>query len=385
MKILKILIPLFIALLAITSCKKQKQNVVISFSENNEIDKVLSEFNTPKSVEEITPVQTVENEVHDESFNIIPGKNGQPDEVDIASEHKVKIENMYYFDRSPDGKYHIYGIDEYYYTYDRYYMPIKGERKELNLIMTKEETSLIDPNDMGSNEKMICYPGCEYIPIARSKEPIFYKGQISYWFRVTKESWIPGASVYIQTGTFEKLPVEDLEIGMDYEKIKGGAWFIVKTDDGASLRLRDSSNIKTSNIIMSFPQGTWLYADAQTIDTDTIDGIESRWYKLAYPEEGYVFGGYLEKQDGVCGLEFASFAVSYYTHDPSKDYMFKVYSAPTVESEYLGEYEIKPNGSSYSTIIESDRRETIDGVKGVWIYITTPIKGFIFGDKFIYN
>ena len=65
--------------------------------------------------------------------------------------------------------------------------------------------------------------------------------------------------------------------------------------------------------------------------------------------------------------------------------MFKVYSAPTVESEYLGEYEIKPNGSSYSTIIESDRRETIDGVKGVWIYITAPVKGFIFDDKFIYN
>ena len=53
-----------------------------------------------------------------------------------------------------------------------------------------------------------------------------------------------------------------------------------------------------------------------------------------------------------------------------------------IKSEFLGEYEIK---SGYSTTIESNKKETIDGKEGKWIYITKPVKGFIFGDKFIYS
>ena len=48
----------------------------------------------------------------------------------------------------------------------------------------------------------------------------------------------------------------------------------------------------------------------------------------------------------------------------------------------LLKYEIK---SGYSTTIESNKKETIDGKEVKWIYITKPVKGFIFGDKFIYR
>ena len=145
------------------------------------------------------------------------------------------------------------------------------------------------------------------------------------------------------------------------------------------------SNIKTGNIITSLPQGTWIYADTQTCKTDTIDGIDSRWYKLAYPEKGYVFGGYLEKQDGVYGLKFAQFDLSSYRHDSSNDYTYKVYSAPTTKSELLGEYEIQPGDYGYEAWIETSQMETVDGVRGIWLYVKEPVKGFIFGRNFVYK
>ena len=322
----------------------------------------------------------------DKLISIIPGKDGQPDEVNIASEHKIKIDD-YWFSKSTssDGKYYIYDSGEYNYTYERYCVPIEGERKDLNLIMLKEESALFNPDDMGSNKKNICSAGCEFVPLARSKNQINFNEQTSYWFRVTVNTWIPGVSVYIQPGVFEKLPVEDLEVGMPYEKIKDGTWFIVKTDDGSSLRLRDSSNIKTGNVILSIPQGTWIYADSQTSSTETIDGIEARWYKIIYPEAGYVFGGYLEKQDDICGLKFAQLDITSYPHDNSDNYTFKVYSAPSTKSEYLGEYEIKPDKYGYRAMIETNKLETVDGVRGVWIYIEEPVQGFIFGHNFIYK
>ena len=385
MKQIKKLITTLLILLAITSCNKQKQNAHVNTSENNETETNVSENTTAEATNENQNLQTEDNNVPDKPMTIIPGKNGQPDEADIASEHKSTLKDRYLPRKSSDGKYYIYDNAEYYYTYERYCMPVEGNRKDLNLIMLKEDSALYNPDDMGENEKDRCYPGCEFVPLARSKEPVSFNEQTSYWFKVTEKTWVPGAAVYIQTGAFEKLPVEDIKIGMSYEKIENGAWFVVKTKDGSSLTLRDSSDNKTGKVILELKQGMWIYADSQTISTETIDGIEARWYKTAFPKKGYVFGGYLEKQEGVYGLDFASMTTSSYLHDDSKDYMFKIYSAPSVKSEYLGEYEIKPGKYGYQTTIETKEMETIDGVRGLWIYINEPVKGFIFGDKFIYK
>lgn len=378
MKKVSVLITSLTIVFTLISCNNTKQTTVLNTKQTS-TSEVMDENQNWQVVPDISD--------KDKLISIIPGKDGQPDEVNIASEHKIKIDD-YWFSKSTssDGKYYIYDSGEYNYTYERYCVPIEGERKDLNLIMLKEESALFNPDDMGSNKKNICSAGCEFVPLARSKNQINFNEQTSYWFRVTVNTWIPGVSVYIQPGVFEKLPVEDLEVGMPYEKIKDGTWFIVKTDDGSSLRLRDSSNIKTGNVILSIPQGTWIYADSQTSSTETIDGIESRWYKIAYPEKGYVFGGYLEKQDEVCGLEFASFVMSEYKYDDSKDCIYKIYSAPTEKSEFLGEYEIKPDESGYySTTIETNQLETVNGVNGVWIYIKEPVQGFIFGHNFIYK
>ena len=357
MKKYNVLILMLLLLLSITSCNKQKKNLV-----------------TTSNKEE------VENELI-----VIPGKNGQPDEADIASGHKINIQDWFMKDMSSDGKYYIRYNSEYYYTYDRYCIPVEGERKDLNLIMLKEKSEIFNPSDMGEKDKDVCFSGCEFVPIARSKDLILFNEKESYWFKISENKWLPGVSVYIQPGTFEKLPVEELEVGMAYEKIKDGAWFVVKTDEESSFPLRDSSDIKTGKDILTISQGTWLYADAQTIKTETIDGVEARWYKIIYPEKGYVFGGYLEKQDDVCGLSFAQFDVMHYHHDGSNNYTFKVYSAPTTKSQYLGEYEIKPDEYGYLALIETKKLETVDGVQGVWINIKEPVKGFIFGYNFIYK
>ena len=364
-----------------TSCNKQKKNNLETTSPDIE-----TETTSPEVKEDNQDYQFTYDYAHqDDILGIIPGKDGQPDEVDIASGHKLNLKDWFMMDMSPDGEYYISYTGEYNNTYARYYIPVKCKRKDFNLIMLKEASPLFNPNDMGSNNKNICSTGCEFVPIARSKEPILFNEQSSYWFEVFKDQWIPGSSVYIQPGLFEKLPVKDLEVGMSYEKIKDGAWFVVKTDDGSSLRLRDSSNINFGKVISNIPHGTWIYADAQTSTTETIDGIEARWYKIIYPEKGYVFGGYLEKQDDICGLSFAQFEVMHYPHDGSNNYTFKVYSAPSTKSEYLGEYEIKPDGYGYRAMIETNKLETVDGVRGVWINIKEPVEGFIFGYNFIYK
>ena len=390
MKKFNLLMSMLLLLFVFTSCDKQKKNLEPTSTDIIEPENISTKTITPEVTEAITP--EVEEDIQDiqftydysrqdDNFEIIPGKDGKPDEVDIASGHKIKISKS----TSSDGKYYIYDSGEYYYTYERYCVPVEGERKDLNLIMLKEESELFNPNDLGENEKDVCSPGCEFVAIARSSEPISFNEKTSYWFKVSEDKWIPGSAVYIQVGAFEKLPVEDLEVGMSYEKIKDGAWFVVNTDDGSSLRLRDSSNIKSGKVISNIPQGTWIYADAQTSKTETIDGKEARWYKIIYPETGYVFGGYLEKQDDVCGLKFAQLDITSYPHDNSDNYTFKVYSAPSTKSEYLGEYEIKPDKYGYRAMIETNKLETVDGVRGVWINIKEPVEGFIFGYNFIYK
>jgi hypothetical protein len=390
MKKLNLLVLMLSLLFIFTSCNKQKNNLETTSTDIIERENITTETVTPEVTEAITPeaeediqdIQfTYDYSRQDDNFEIIPGKDGQPDEVDIASGHKIKTSKS----TSSDGKYYIYDNGEYYYTYERYCAPVEGERKDLNLIMLKEKSELFNPTDLGENEKNVCSPGCEFVAIARSSEPISFNEQTSYWFKVSEDKWIPGSAVYIQVGAFEKLAVEDLEIRMAFEEIKDGEWFVVNTDDGSSLRLRDSSNIKLGKVISNIPQGTWIYADAQTSKTETIDGKEARWYKIIYPETGYVFGGYLEKQDDVCGLKFAQLDITSYPHDNSDNYTFKVYSAPSTKSEYLGEYEIKPDKYGYRAMIETNKYETVDGIQGIWINIEEPVKGFIFGYNFIYK
>ncbi len=382
MKKFNLLMPMLLLLFVFKSCDKQKKNLEPTSTDIIEPENITTETITPEVEEDIQDIQfTYDYSRQDDNFEIIPGKDGQPDEVDIASGHKIKTSKS----TSSDGKYYIYDNGEYYYTYERYCAPVEGERKDLNLIMLKEKSELFNPTDLGENEKNVCSPGCEFVAIARSSEPISFNEQTSYWFKVSEDKWIPGSAVYIQVGAFEKLAVEDLEIRMAFEEIKDGEWFVVNTDDGSSLRLRDSSNIKLGKVISNIPQGTWIYADAQTSKTETIDGKEARWYKIIYPETGYVFGGYLEKQDDVCGLKFAQLDITSYPHDNSDNYTFKVYSAPSTKSEYLGEYEIKPDKYGYRAMIETNKYETVDGIQGVWINIEEPVKGFIFGYNFIYK
>ena len=372
--------------LVITSYSKQKKDFEATSNESIETENTLTEATTSEVKEENQKFQfTYDYTQQDDILGIIPGKDGRPDEVDIASGHIINMKDWFMTDMSADGKYYIKYDGEYNAIYVRYYIPVKGDRKDLNLIMLKEESLLFNPNDMGENNKDVCSLGCEFVAIARSTEPVLFNDKTSYWFKVSEDKWIPGLSVYIQPGAFEKLPIEDLKIGMAYEKLQDGAWFVVKTDDGSSLRLRDSSNIKTGKVISSIPQGTWIYADAQTSKTESIDGIEARWYKIAYPEKCYVFGGYLEKQNDVCGLEFAQLEVMNYPHDGSNNFTFKVYSAPTTKSQYLGEYEIKPDKYGYLAMIKTKKLETVDGVRGVWINIQKPVEGFIFGYNFIYK
>ena len=84
-------------------------------------------------------------------------------------------------------------------------------------------------------------------------------------------------------------------------------------------------------------------------------------------------------------MKFAQLDITSYPHDNSDNYTFKVYSAPSTKSQYLGEYEIKPDKYGYRAMIETNKLETVDGVRGVWIYIKEPVQGFIFGHNFIYK
>ena len=387
MKKTKLLISILFLTLIFSACDKKNKNQVSDSEEKIEAESVSQNSSMPEKENENLP-SAVDEKLENVSLIITPGKNGQPDEADIISYHKKNLENLenwFSKETSPDGQYYICYNSEYYYTYNRYCIPVEGERKDLNLIMLKVETEVLNPNDLGAINTDICNSGCEFIALARSSEPLLFKDETSYWFKVSEEKWLPGSEVYIQPGVFEKLPAEDLEIGLAYEKIENGLWLSVNTDDGSSLSLLDSSNKKTGKEILSLPQGSWIYADAQTISTETIDGLDSRWYRIVYPKKGYIFGGNLEKQDGVCGLEFAVFDISSYKHDDSKDYMFKVYSAPSVNSEFLGEYEILPGKYGYQSVIQTKQLETVDGVRGLWIYITEPVEGFIFGHNFIYK
>lgn len=323
-----------------------------------------------------------------EDFNItteISENDIRPEEFDIANDNEIDIEDWYSKQISEDGKYYCYENREDNSTYNRYCIPIEGDRKDLTLIMLKKDCYMINPNDLGTTDVYDCNLGCEFVPLARSEKPITYKGEVSYWFKINNNKWIPGVAVYIQTGAFDKLPIEKLEIGLDYEEIEGGKWFTVNTDDGSSLRLRDSSNVKNGKVITSLPSGTWVYAESQTISNEKIDDRESHWYKIVYPETGYIFGGYLESKEGIAGLEFAVAAPFYYGYDSSKDSIYKIYSAPTKESECLGEYEIKPDGNFYSFTIRTKDMEIIDGKEGEWVLVNEPVRGFIFGDRFIYK
>ncbi len=375
------LITLLLTILAITSCKKGKetnlpeQTKVLPATESQKMEEISS---VNKGEENPLALES-KSALPDESSSSQPENNEQPGEFDIATEHETKIERCDSKTLSPDGEYMIYESGEYDSIYERYCIPVKGERKDLTLIMLKEECTSINPDDMAPSKAYIYSAECEFVPIAKSSEPVTYKGITSYWFKITENTWLPGSSVLIQTGSFEKLPAEDFKIGMDYEQMDEGSWFIVKAE--ATLRLANSS---ATNKIITIPKGTWLYADARTIDTETIDGIEGRWYKIRYPEIGYIFGGYLEEKSEVCSLNFSHLETFTYTLDANNDFMFKVYSAPTTESEFLGEHEVPHYKSEYSSTIETSKMETIDGKEGKWIHIKEPVQGFIFGDKFIY-
>ncbi len=358
-------------------CTKKTQNIDQSTLKNDSV--------TIENDSYIVTESTDSDNAPYNSVTVISEKDNRPDEIDIAGEHKLEIEDWYSKNMSEDEKYLCYENGEMYSVYNRYCIPVEGDRKDLNLIMLKEDCTIINPKDLGSNKMVEYNSGCEFVAISRSEKVISYKGKNSYWFKVANDRWLPGISLYIQTGIFDKLPVEELEIGLDYEEIEGGKWFTVNTDDGSSLRLRDSSNIKEGKVINNLPQGTWVYADSQTSQTEEIDNREGHWYKIIYPKTGYVFGGYLESKDGVPGLEFAMGATFIYGYDSSKDYIYKIYSAPTIESECLGEYEIKPEGKFYSFIIQTKTMEIIDGKEGEWVYVMEPVKGFIFGDRFIYK
>lgn len=377
------LITMLASVLAISSCNKEKEAALTADSSNElqVADYAQKEIASDNKLEENSLALESHVALPDESSASQPEKNEQPAEFDIASEHHTKIQNCYSKTLSPDGEYMIYENGEYDSTYERYCIPVKGERKDFNLIMLKEKCTSVNPDDMAAAKVRFYSAECEFVPIAKSSEPVTYKGITSYWFKITEKAWLPGSSILIQTGSFEKIPAEDFQIGMDYEQMAEGIWLIVKAE--ATLRLADSSD---TSKILNLAQGNWIYAEARTTETETIDGIEGRWYKIRYPEIGYIFGGYLEEKKGVPGLNFSHLETFSHTHDDSNDFMFKVYSAPTAESEFLGEYEVKPEyKSNYSTTIESNKKETIDGKEGKWIYITKPVKGFIFGDKFIYS
>ena len=190
MKKKNLIILIVFSVLALASCKKEKNDNTAASGEKTENEKPLTETVVAEVVKEEQEVQPAEEEAEPELV-ITPGINGQPDEADIAGGHKVDIQKWFGKQTSSDGTYTIRVNSEYYYTYDRYCIPVEGERSDLNLIMLKEESNLYNPNDMGVKNKECCNAGCEFVPLARSKEPVTFNDQTSYWFKVTETEWIP--------------------------------------------------------------------------------------------------------------------------------------------------------------------------------------------------
>ena len=156
------LITMLLTILAITSCKKEKETNL------PEQTKVLPATESQKK-EEISSVNKGEENslalesqaaLSDESSSSQPENNEQPGEFDIATEHETKIERCYSKTLSPDGEYMIYENGEYDSIYERYCIPVKGERKDLNLIMLKEECTSINPDDMAPSKAYIYSAEC---------------------------------------------------------------------------------------------------------------------------------------------------------------------------------------------------------------------------------
>ena len=85
MKKLILITQILFVVLAITSCKKQKNNLENSSTESITTVNTLTETTTSEVKEENQNYQfSYDYTQQDDILGIIPSKNGQPDEVDIA-------------------------------------------------------------------------------------------------------------------------------------------------------------------------------------------------------------------------------------------------------------------------------------------------------------
>ena len=97
MKKLSVLIILLTIVISLISCNKQKHNTF----EKEKSETVIQKINTIQtSTLEAADENQNENLALDDSdeekqMSIIPGKDGQPDEADIASEHKIVLRDWY--------------------------------------------------------------------------------------------------------------------------------------------------------------------------------------------------------------------------------------------------------------------------------------------------
>jgi hypothetical protein len=276
---------------------------------------------------------------------------------------------------------------EYNSTYSKLYIPIEGSLAGKNMaVIIDDFADLVDPKSLADPKAVYYYKDCELMLLARSKSQIFFDGKTSYWFRVDGKSWIPGVSVYLQEGTFDRLPEEDLTVGIAYEKIGDGAWFTVETDDGSNLRVRETSDAGGGKILAALPNGSWVYATEQTVEEDNVDGAAGRWYRIRYPETGYVFGGYLKKHEDVGTLSFADYELDRYTLLPGAKTKFTAYEAPTTKSKVLGEYDLADFNTDHvvSSMYRSGKVKEGD-VESWWIYVSEPFQGFVFGDGFLFK
>ncbi|MDR2020407.1 MAG: SH3 domain-containing protein [Treponema sp.] len=74
---------------------------------------------------------------------------------------------------------------------------------------------------------------------------------------------------------------------------KTEAWFTVADDN---VNVRESPNV-SSRVITQLAEFTEVRAVEETVDEFTIDGQTARWYYIAQPAEGWVFGAWLEDSD----------------------------------------------------------------------------------------
>ena len=94
----------------VISCDKQKADPQETAIETIESENVQPEITTDKPEEENKIVQfSYDCANKDEILGIIPGKDGKPDEVDIASGHIIILNDWYSKYISPDEKYIWYG------------------------------------------------------------------------------------------------------------------------------------------------------------------------------------------------------------------------------------------------------------------------------------